>query len=157
MDRHDNRGGRRGGRGGHGNAGHYGGHNQHQNQQHQQNQQQQNNQNQGQSKKLEFPKREPILDLSRFENKRVVVKVTGRKIEGTLKGWDQLMNLILDDVKETVYEDEESEDFAEFEGQKEGKVREIGLAVIRGPNLLSIYPLDGGEGVEVEPKPEVTI
>ncbi len=47
------------------------------------------------------PKKEPILDLSKYTDKKIIVKFSGgRQIQGTLKGFDQLMNLVLDDVEE---------------------------------------------------------
>lgn len=47
------------------------------------------------------PKKENILDLKKYSDKEVYVKFSGgREITGILKGYDQLMNLVLDDVKE---------------------------------------------------------
>lgn len=49
----------------------------------------------------EKPKKENILDLTKYVNKEIIVKFNGgREVSGTLKGYDQLMNLVLDDVKE---------------------------------------------------------
>ena len=89
------RGGHRGGRGGGGNRG--GG---------------------AQSSQTERPKKENILDLTKYMDKQVNVKFNGGReseflhpnsdsglqflVVGTLKGYDQLMNLVLDDVKETM-------------------------------------------------------
>ncbi|KAK7898117.1 U6 snRNP-associated protein Lsm7 [Exophiala xenobiotica] len=51
----------------------------------------------------EKPKKENILDLTKYIDKQINVKFNGgREIIGTLKGYDQLMNLVLDDVKETM-------------------------------------------------------
>ncbi len=59
-----------------------------------------NNKNQRQEKN-DRPKKEAILDLSKYQNKEIRVKfVGGREVTGTLKGYDQLMNLVLDGVKE---------------------------------------------------------
>ena len=47
------------------------------------------------------PKKENILDLKKYADKEISVKFNGgREITGVLKGYDQLMNLVLDDVKE---------------------------------------------------------
>lgn len=55
------------------------------------------------AQQAERPKKENILDLSKYADKRIFVKFNGgREVEGTLKGYDQLMNLVLDDVQETV-------------------------------------------------------
>lgn len=53
--------------------------------------------------KGEKPKKENILDLAKYMDKEITVKFNGgREVTGTLKGYDALMNLVLDDVKETV-------------------------------------------------------
>lgn len=67
---------------------------------------------------MDKPKREAILDLSKYVNERVRVKFTGGRegqcnviltsspsqhthtVTGVLKGFDQLLNLVLDDVVE---------------------------------------------------------
>ncbi|CCO28379.1 U6 snRNA-associated Sm-like protein LSm7 [Rhizoctonia solani AG-1 IB] len=47
------------------------------------------------------PRREAILDLSKYQDERIRVKFTGgRQVTGVLKGYDQLLNLVLDDVQE---------------------------------------------------------
>lgn len=71
----------------------------------------------------EKPKKENILDLSKYMDKEILVKFNGGRegtclhrlsscgawseangrgdtVNGTLKGYDQLMNLVLDDVQE---------------------------------------------------------
>ena len=51
----------------------------------------------------ERPKKENILDLSKYMDKRITVKFNGgRECTGTLKGYDALMNLVLDEVQEVV-------------------------------------------------------
>ena len=69
---------------------------------------------------MDKPKREAILDLSKYTNERIRVKFTGGRegatsfilgcgadvhssnlvVTGVLKGFDQLLNLVLDDVEE---------------------------------------------------------
>jgi U6 snRNA-associated Sm-like protein LSm7 len=45
--------------------------------------------------------REAILDLGRFVDKEVRIKFQGgREVGGVLKGYDQLQNLVLDEVRE---------------------------------------------------------
>jgi small nuclear ribonucleoprotein (snRNP)-like protein len=45
--------------------------------------------------------REAILDLGRFVDKEIRVKFQGgREVIGVLKGYDQLQNLVLDEVRE---------------------------------------------------------
>ncbi|EXJ87500.1 small nuclear ribonucleoprotein [Capronia epimyces CBS 606.96] len=88
----------------------------------------------------EKPKKENILDLTKYVDKQINVKFNGgREIVGTLKGYDQLMNLVLDDVKETmrVLDDEGNE-----------TTRPLGLVVARGTLLVLISPMDGSEEIE---------
>ncbi|KAF1952257.1 U6 snRNA-associated Sm-like protein LSm7 [Byssothecium circinans] len=102
------RGGRGGGRGGHGGGGH-----------------------------AEKPKKENILDLGKYMDKRITVKFTGgREVIGTLKGYDQLMNLVLDEVKEAMADDEGNI-----------RYRKLGLIVARGTLLVVISPVDGSEEI----------
>jgi len=68
---------------------------------------------------MDKPKREAILDLSKYVNERIRVKFTGGRegksllqpevsicqrynplVTGILKGYDQLLNLVLDEVQE---------------------------------------------------------
>lgn len=71
-------------------------------------------------------------------DKRIIVKFSGgREVTGALKGYDQLMNLVLDDVREVMRDDEGNE-----------QTRELGLVVARGPLLVLISPVDGTEQIE---------
>ncbi|KAI5783597.1 hypothetical protein EDC01DRAFT_599685, partial [Geopyxis carbonaria] len=82
--------------------------------------------------------REAILDLAKFMDKAITVKFNGgREVVGTLKGYDQLMNLVLDDVKESLRDEDGNE-----------QTRELGLVVARGPMLTLISPIDGSERIE---------
>lgn len=55
---------------------------------------------------------------------------------GILKGYDQLMNLVLDEVKETMRDDEGKE-----------TTRDLGLTVARGTMIVLISPVDGSEEI----------
>ncbi|SLM38562.1 small nuclear ribonucleoprotein [Lasallia pustulata] len=86
----------------------------------------------------ERPKKENILDLTKYMDKEITVKFNGgREVVGTLKGYDQLMNLVLDDVKELLRDDEGNE-----------SSRLLGLIVARGTLLVLISPVDGSEQIE---------
>lgn len=114
-------GGDRGGRGGRGGGGdhHHGG---------------KHNDQQGDR---ERPKKENILDLAKYMDKEVQVKFNGgREVTGTLKGYDALMNLVLDEVKETMRDEEGNE-----------SSRPLGLVVVRGTLLVAISPTDGSEPI----------
>ncbi|EYE99089.1 putative small nuclear ribonucleoprotein (LSM7) [Aspergillus ruber CBS 135680] len=85
----------------------------------------------------ERPKKENILDLSKYMDKEAKVKFSGgREVTGTLKGYDQLMNLVLDDVKESMRDDEGNE-----------TTRALGLIVARGTLIVLISPADGSEEI----------
>ncbi|KAM0711404.1 hypothetical protein Q7P35_002144 [Cladosporium inversicolor] len=83
-------------------------------------------------------KKENILDLNKYMDKAMTVKFNGgREVTGTLKGYDQLMNLVLDNVEE-VTRDEEANT----------STRSLGLLVARGTLLVLIAPVDGSEEIE---------
>ena len=68
----------------------------------------------------------PLHILDRNLNKYVGIRLKdGRFLQGKLTGFDDYMNLVLEDTKET-YEDTE---------------RKLGTVVLRGNNLISIAPL----------------
>ncbi|KAK4153709.1 hypothetical protein C8A00DRAFT_33526 [Chaetomidium leptoderma] len=88
---------------------------------------------QGQDK--ERPKKENILDLKKYMDKRITVKFNGgREATGVLKGYDALMNLVLDEVEELLRDDEGNE-----------ITRPLGLVVVRGTLLVVLSPVDGSE------------
>ncbi|KAL2165696.1 hypothetical protein VTG60DRAFT_3968 [Thermothelomyces hinnuleus] len=68
-------------------------------------------------------------------DKRITVKFNGgREATGVLKGYDALMNLVLDEVEELLRDDEGNE-----------MTRPLGLVVVRGTLLVVISPVDGSE------------
>jgi len=90
---------------------------------------------QGPQPTLDKPKREAILDLAKYVNARIRVKFTGgREVTGVLKGYDQLLNLVLDEVEEQVQD-------------PEPRTRTLGLAVLRGPTITLLSPVDGLEEI----------
>ncbi|GLB44147.1 putative U6 snRNA-associated Sm-like protein LSm7 [Lyophyllum shimeji] len=90
---------------------------------------------QGSQPTMDKPKREAILDLSKYVNERIRVKFTGgREVKGVLKGYDQLLNLVLDEVEEELLE-------------PEPHTRSLGLVVLRGPTITLLSPVDGSEEI----------
>jgi len=90
---------------------------------------------QGSQPTMDKPKREAILDLSKYVNERIRVKFTGgREVTGILKGYDQLLNLVLDEVQEEIIE-------------PEPRTRSLGLTVLRGPTITILSPVDGSEEI----------
>ncbi|EMD35061.1 hypothetical protein CERSUDRAFT_85794 [Gelatoporia subvermispora B] len=85
---------------------------------------------------MDKPKREAILDLAKYVNERIRVKFTGgREVTGVLKGYDQLLNLVLDEVEE------------QLQTEGELKTRSLGLVVLRGPTVTLLSPVDGWEEI----------
>ncbi|ETV70320.1 hypothetical protein H257_14020 [Aphanomyces astaci] len=79
-------------------------------------------------------KRDPILDLAKYIDQSVQVKFAGgREVRGNLKGYDQLVNLVLDDAVEYL--------------DTPGQTRELGLLVCRGTSVMLISPVDGTEEI----------
>jgi U6 snRNA-associated Sm-like protein LSm7 len=69
------------------------------------------------------------MDFTNYLNKRVIVNFSGgREITGILKGFDQVSNLVLDDVIESI------KDYKDH--TKEISKRELGLIIVRGPNVF---------------------
>jgi len=67
----------------------------------------------------------PLHILDRNLNKYVGIRLKdGRFLQGKLTGFDDYMNLVLEDTKET---------FEEIE-------RKLGTVILRGNNLISIAP-----------------
>ncbi|KAK9470025.1 uncharacterized protein V1510DRAFT_424206 [Dipodascopsis tothii] len=97
----------------------------------------------GNNQQNDRPKKEAILDLAKYQDREIRVKFSGgREVTGVLKGYDQLMNLVLDDAVEHL-RGEPDEDG----GAPEDQTRQLGLVIVRGPLLLLISPVDGSEEI----------
>ncbi|KAG2179290.1 hypothetical protein INT44_006135 [Umbelopsis vinacea] len=112
----------------------------------------------------EKPKKESILDLSKYQDKEIRVKFSGGRegeratnasfshlnpkqlliylfsVVGTLKGYDPLLNLVLDNTTEHIKDLETDQ----YTSQK----RTLGLSVLRGTAIILISPVDGSEEIE---------
>lgn len=64
----------------------------------------------------------------------------GREASGILKGYDALLNLVLDGATEYLKESEETVKTGQ-------KTRQLGLVVCRGTNIVTICPQDGIEQI----------
>ncbi|XP_003573412.1 sm-like protein LSM7 [Brachypodium distachyon] len=86
-------------------------------------------------------RKETVLDLAKFVDKGVQVKLTGgRQVTGTLKGYDQLLNLVLDEVIE--FEREQDDPL-----KLSAKTRQLGLIVCRGTAVMLVSPTEGTEEI----------
>ncbi|OUS47014.1 hypothetical protein BE221DRAFT_145431 [Ostreococcus tauri] len=81
--------------------------------------------------------KDTVLDLARCIDRGVRVKLSGgREVTGTLKGYDQLLNLVLDDAIEHVRDPEDAMRITAV-------TRRLGLMVCRGTSVMVVSALDG--------------
>eukprot|EP01098_Paradermamoeba_levis_P010734 TRINITY_DN4520_c0_g1_i3.p1 TRINITY_DN4520_c0_g1~~TRINITY_DN4520_c0_g1_i3.p1 ORF type:complete len:101 (-),score=25.22 TRINITY_DN4520_c0_g1_i3:97-399(-) len=86
-------------------------------------------------------KKESILDLNKYLEKKITVKFTGgREVTGILKGYDNLVNLVLDETIEYLRD-------AEDPYKLTTETRNLGLSVARGTAVMLISPVDGTEEI----------
>lgn len=72
----------------------------------------------------------PLELLTKSLETRVLIKLKGRReIRGLLRGFDQHMNLVLDEAEEINIDDE---------GQQE--IKNLGTIIVRGDNVIIISP-----------------
>ncbi|KAH9284171.1 U6 snRNA-associated Sm-like protein LSm7 [Echinococcus granulosus] len=87
------------------------------------------------------PKKESIIDLTRYLDKHIRVKFTGgREATGVLKGCDNLQNMVLDNTIEYLRDPADPSHLTE-------DTRELGLVVCRGPSVELVCPADGMESI----------
>jgi len=86
-------------------------------------------------------KKESILDLSKYLEKVITVKFTGgREVTGILKGFDALVNLVLDDCSELLRDPDDPYKMT-------NESRKFGLVVCRGNSVMLLHPADGTEEI----------
>uniref|UniRef100_A0A914V8L5 U6 snRNA-associated Sm-like protein LSm7 n=1 Tax=Plectus sambesii TaxID=2011161 RepID=A0A914V8L5_9BILA len=84
-------------------------------------------------------KKESIVDLSRFIDKKIRVKFQGgREAAGVLKGYDALLNLVLDNAIEYLRDPDDPHKLT-------NDTRQLGLIVARGTAITVVAPNDGIE------------
>mmetsp|Transcript_15322 Transcript_15322/g.39037 ORF Transcript_15322/g.39037 Transcript_15322/m.39037 type:complete len:95 (+) Transcript_15322:2946-3230(+) len=87
-------------------------------------------------------RRESTIELSKYLNKKIIVKFAGgREVNGTLRGYDTLLNMVLDDGKELL---RDPDDPYRLTSQS----RSLGLVVCRGTAVMLVCPYDGYEETE---------
>lgn len=86
-------------------------------------------------------RKESILELTKLVDKCIRVKCQGgRELRGTLRGYDELVNLVLDDCDEFMRDSEDPYRVTE-------KSRKLGLVVVRGTQVSLVTPEDGTEEI----------
>lgn len=89
----------------------------------------------------EKKRKESIVDLSKFLEKPIRVKFQGgREATGILKGYDPLLNLVLDNTTEFLRDPDDPYKLTEDS-------RFLGLVVCRGTAVVVICPMDGMESI----------
>merc|ERR1711893_320336 len=90
---------------------------------------------------VEKKKKETILNLGKFLDKPIRVKFSGgREAAGILKGYDSLLNLVLDGTTEYLRDPDDPYKLTE-------DTRELGLVVCRGTSVVLICPADCMEAI----------
>ncbi|XP_014205273.2 U6 snRNA-associated Sm-like protein LSm7 [Copidosoma floridanum] len=96
---------------------------------------------QGDNKDKEKKRKESILDLSKYLEKSIRVKFAGgREASGILKGYDPLLNLVLDSTVEYLRDPDDPH-------KLDQNTRSLGLVVCRGTSVVLICPLEGMESI----------
>jgi U6 snRNA-associated Sm-like protein LSm7 len=112
------------------------------------------------------PKKESILELAKLMDATVRVKcIGGRELQGVLRGYDDLVNLVLDECEEFLRgasRQDQSKNyllksfanpFLLFFSDPEDiervtdKTRKLGLIVVRGTQVSLVSPQDGMEEI----------
>ncbi|XP_066601711.1 U6 snRNA-associated Sm-like protein LSm7, partial [Prorops nasuta] len=90
----------------------------------------------------EKKRKESILDLSKYLEKNIRVKFAGgREAAGILKGYDPLLNLVLDNTTEYLRDPDDPYKLNQ-------DTRMLGLVVCRGTSVVLICPVDGMEAIQ---------
>jgi len=91
-----------------------------------------------------FARPEPVINLEKYMEKRLRVRfVGGREVVGTLKGFDGLVNVVLDDTTEELPAPAAGAGAGAGAGAAPATTRYLGLVVCRGPNVLVVGPDEG--------------
>merc|ERR1711956_66802 len=87
-------------------------------------------------------KKATVLDMSKYMDRSVRVKfMGGREVVGVLKGYDALLNLVLDETKEFLKDPDDPYKLLD-------ESRPMGLTVCRGTSVMLVCPTDGYEEIE---------
>ena len=82
-----------------------------------------------------------VIDLEKCIDKEVRVTFQGgREVRGVLKGFDQLVNIVLDDCVEEMHDPDDPY-------RKTDERRRLGLVVCRGLQVSLVAPVDGMEEI----------
>ncbi|KAJ8604492.1 hypothetical protein CTAYLR_000992 [Chrysophaeum taylorii] len=83
-----------------------------------------------------------VLDLEKYIDQEVSVKFQGgREVRGILKGFDPLVNVVLDECVETLRDPNDAYRLTD-------KTRRLGLVVCRGLQVSLVCPNEGLQEIE---------
>ena len=86
-------------------------------------------------------KKKSVLDMAKYMDKEVRVKfMGGRECVGVLKGYDALLNLVLDETKEFLKDPDDPYRLLD-------ETRTLGLTVGRGTSVMLVCPTEGFEEI----------
>eukprot|EP00695_Tsukubamonas_globosa_P001318 TRINITY_DN2313_c0_g1_i1.p1 TRINITY_DN2313_c0_g1~~TRINITY_DN2313_c0_g1_i1.p1 ORF type:complete len:112 (-),score=32.80 TRINITY_DN2313_c0_g1_i1:29-364(-) len=103
---------------------------------------------------MAMKKKDPALNLDRYVDKEINVKFhSGREVVGILKGYDHVVNLVLDQAKEYIRDPDDSSKRKLVEHPTDAdklmeQTRALGITVCRGTSIILIAPTDGTEEIE---------
>lgn len=87
------------------------------------------------------PRKDSILELAKMMDAEVRVKcLGGRELQGILRGYDDLVNLVLDDCNEYLRDPADPQSVTD-------QTRKLGLVVVRGTQVSLVAPQDGVEEI----------
>jgi U6 snRNA-associated Sm-like protein LSm7 len=95
--------------------------------------------------------REQILDLDKHIDRDIIIKFNGgREVVGTLKGFDQMLNIVLDNAKEYIHDEEDKykRKLVEQGNEMLQVTRKLGVVVCRGTSIMYVCPLQGTAQIE---------
>merc|ERR1711908_217305 len=83
-----------------------------------------------------------VLDMSKYMDSEIRVKfMGGREVVGVLKGYDALLNLVLDETNEFLKAPDDPYKLLD-------ETRPLGLTVCRGTSIVLVCPTDGLAEIE---------
>jgi len=89
----------------------------------------------------EKKKKITVLDLSKYMDRSVRIKfMGGREVVGVLKGYDALLNLVLDETQEFLKAPDDPYKILD-------ETRPLGLTVCRGTSIMLVCPTNGFEEI----------
>lgn len=87
------------------------------------------------------PRKDSILELAKMMDATVRVKcLGGRELQGILRGYDDLVNLVLDECDEFLRDPDDPQRVTD-------NTRRLGLVVVRGTQVSLVSPQDGVEEI----------